>query len=164
MTLTSNLHSSSHWPTCKIEASAQNPESHLMCVRPCYWHSPSRQRLLYFLYALTASSLRTKTTSATPTFTSRARFKAPHTQNSSWTNRWGVQTHTECVITALQHSAHRRISSITKLLLSISVIYLQLCLPQWPGDAGCSLWFLSPPEDWKQARKKQNTTWSSTCN
>lgn len=49
----------------------------------CHWHSPSRQRLLYFLYALTASSLRTNTTSATPTLTSRARFKAPHTQNSS---------------------------------------------------------------------------------
>lgn len=63
----------------------QKPEAQttISCVCPSHWHSPSRQRLLYFLYALTASSLRTNTTSATPTFTRRARFKAPHTQNSS---------------------------------------------------------------------------------
>lgn len=85
-------------------------------VRPCYWHSPSRQRLLYFLYALTASSLRTNTTSATPTFTSRARFKAPHTQNSSCGQiHREYPKHTEWVIKAqLQHSAHNRISNVAK--------------------------------------------------
>lgn len=93
----------------------------IWCVRPCYWHSPSRQRLLYFLYALTASSLRTNTTSATPTFTSRARFKAPHTQNSSLgqidgrnKHKHTQNTHKKWVIMEQQLSAYPSISNITK--------------------------------------------------
>lgn len=37
-----------------------------------------------------------------------------HTEQFLWTNRQGVQTHTELVIIALQHSAYHWISDITK--------------------------------------------------
>ena len=51
---------------------------------------PSRHRLLYFLYAVMASSFFTNTTSATPGWTSRARFRAPQTQKSSYEEQEGL--------------------------------------------------------------------------
>lgn len=51
---------------------------------------PSRHRLLYFLYAVMASSFFTNTTSATPGWTSRARFRAPQTQKSSYEEQDGL--------------------------------------------------------------------------
>lgn len=66
---------------------------------------PSKHLLLYFLYAVIASSFFTNTTSATPGCTSRARFRAPHTQNNSWGQRAG---HDHSHITALQPKDTKR--------------------------------------------------------
>lgn len=115
-----------------------------MC--PCREHLPSRQRLLYFLYALTASSLRTNTTSATPTLTRRALFRAPHTQNSSWSRSGRRQTHTGWITAPSQWEDGGG-------LVGSGEMHLRRCPLQSLGDAGCSLLFSSPPKDWQQARE-----------
>lgn len=100
-----------------------SPEG-LLCVASSEQHRgeeaafsdlPSRHRLLYFLYAVMASSFFTNTTSATPGWTSRARFRAPQTQKSSYEEQEGLswgrisRSHPPC----LQFTYFRQGSGLT---------------------------------------------------
>lgn len=150
----------SHRPACKT--GAQNPEIHLMCAS------------LPLALTVQAAVIVLPVCAHGVLFTYKHHFShahlhqscslqgSTHTEQLLWTNRWGVQIHTEWVITAPLSTSLN--SKCNKGLVAISVIYSQLCLPQWLGDAGCSLLFLSPPKDWKQATKKCDTTWSSIGN
>lgn len=76
---------------------------------------PSRHRLLYFLYAVMASSFFTNTTSATPGWTSRARFRAPQTQKSSYEKQEGLgwERISGCCSPCLQFTHFRQGSGVT---------------------------------------------------
>lgn len=135
-------------PLCRWPAHGSQPGARR--ARPCREHLPSRQRLLYFLYALTASSLRTNTTSATPTLTRRALFRAPHTQNSSC--KTNTRTHAGWMTASVERWSPGWLGEM----------HLRRCPLRSLGDAGCSQLFSSLPTDWQQAGETHSFVFNYT--